>query len=365
MADPARPAIASGNPANVSPEGREWTSSARGGGTHRRAAVVVPFRTSRHDPARATNLVTMTAVVATLGLDLVIAEHATPADPHVALTVPATVVRVPATGPFSKAAAVNAGVTAAAAAGAEVVVLADADTLVDRRHLLACVRRVAAGFAPPITRPHGGADADSPLAADAAATRIDAIRPFGRLVHLDPDATAAVAATGRLPEPDPLPDPDPLPGPDPDPGPAAANPRPGEVIPFAGGVVVVSVAAFWRAGGMDETFVGWGGEDDAFSHALHRTGATRRVLHAGVAFHLWHRRSPAARVAHPHYPANARRAAWWRDAPDHEIARAVASGRRLLAQRYEMGSGEPTTIPSSAARPAANSTTVSASPGDG
>jgi predicted glycosyltransferase involved in capsule biosynthesis len=102
------------------------------------------------------------------------------------------------------------------------------------------------------------------------------------------------------------------------------------VIPLCGGIVVVRAEAFERAGGMDETFVGWGGEDDALSTALMRTGSDCRILRATPAYHLWHDRDPAQRYRHPDYERNAARAQWWRTASDAEIELAVAAGRRRL-----------------------------------
>ena len=73
-----------------------------------------------------------------------------------------------ADGPFSKAAACNAGygVTSTPA-----IALVDADMLVDRRSFLGCVERVLGG--------------------------VDVIRPFGHLVDLDPTTSASVARRCR------------------------------------------------------------------------------------------------------------------------------------------------------------------------
>src|SRR5690606_20432494 len=54
-----------------------------------------------------------------------------------------------------------------------------------------------------------------------------------------------------------------------------------------GGCMVIDCDAYWAAGGQDEGFVGWGGEDVAFWAACEALlGET--VRHAGVLYGLWH-----------------------------------------------------------------------------
>jgi glycosyltransferase involved in cell wall biosynthesis len=54
-----------------------------------------------------------------------------------------------------------------------------------------------------------------------------------------------------------------------------------------GGVLVIDHDAYWDAGGQDEGFHGWGGEDVAFRHACDALlGQT--VRHDGTLFGLWH-----------------------------------------------------------------------------
>ena len=53
--------------------------------------------------------------------------------------------------------------------------------------------------------------------------------------------------------------------------------------------------SYWRAdaiavNGYDETFEGWGKEDDDFAHRLCRSGVEKRAVRfAGLAYHLWHK----------------------------------------------------------------------------
>jgi hypothetical protein len=56
---------------------------------------------------------------------------------------------------------------------------------------------------------------------------------------------------------------------------------------FAGKLFVISRENFEAVGGFDERFIGWGGEDDAFSHAA-RTICGKLINLEGKVFHLWH-----------------------------------------------------------------------------
>jgi N-terminal domain of galactosyltransferase len=65
-------------------------------------------------------------------------------------------------------------------------------------------------------------------------------------------------------------------------------------IPGAqGGIMVMRTDAWQRAGGMCESFIGWGYEDNAWHAAVWRT-LGRPVRHEGTAWHLWH---PAQRYS--------------------------------------------------------------------
>lgn len=68
-----------------------------------------------------------------------------------------------------------------------------------------------------------------------------------------------------------------------------------------GGVWVIRADAWWRAGGMDEKFVGWGFEDDAF-HVAANTLLGETVRHAGAITHLYH--TPAVNQNSATYKAN-------------------------------------------------------------
>jgi hypothetical protein len=68
--------------------------------------------------------------------------------------------------------------------------------------------------------------------------------------------------------------------------------------PAGGGVVILSRAAFDEVGGMDERFTEWGWEDQAFGRALGTlVGPYRRLT--SVLHHLWHPPAIASRKPSP------------------------------------------------------------------
>ncbi len=253
----------------------------------------MPFR-SGANPERQRNLAIILRWLADLPVTILLSEQSDSRDADISFLPDAVHVWESSSDPSSKAAACNAGV---AAALTPVVALIDADTLVSPAALLSCVDRIA----------HPG-----------DRTPIAAIRPFGCLVDLDDAATEKMHRTGVLPAA----------------GSASGDAsRALEHIPLAGGILVIDREAYLAVGGMDESFRGWGGEDDAFSHALIRSGVDSRILRDEVAFHLWHAREADDRYEHPHYAANAERARWWADCSDAEFAHAIAAGQEVLARR--------------------------------
>lgn len=67
-----------------------------------------------------------------------------------------------------------------------------------------------------------------------------------------------------------------------------------------GTAYVTTPTAWWDIGGMDERFTGWGFEDTAFAIA-HRTLKQPMPRHEGMATQLWHPSAP--RLGDPHYDA--------------------------------------------------------------
>lgn len=134
---------------------------------------------------------------------------------------------------FNRAAARNAGVLACG--DADVLVVCDAD------------------FLPPL---------DAVLAACKGALEDGRLhQPFTEALYLTEAETASYLAHEGLPA------------------------RSGADL--TGGCFVMTPEAWFAAGGMDERFEGWGGEDDAFRIAA-ETLLGPRVHHEGVMPHLWH-----------------------------------------------------------------------------
>jgi hypothetical protein len=155
--------------------------------------------------------------------------------------------------PFSRAGSRNHGVRLAQDVGAEVVVLCDADTLPEREPLLAAIDGA-----------HDG------------------------LLHLPYTRYRSLTRRGlaQYRRGDPLMDCD------------VDHDHEGAT----GGVIVIRVDAWWRAGGMDERFQGWGHEDAAFRLAADTLlGPT--VRHPGAIHHLWHARE--WNLGSPEFRANA------------------------------------------------------------
>lgn len=241
--------------------------------------AIVPYRV---DPEglRRRNAEVVLRWLAEAGVVTVLAEHADVPDEELALPRSAARVLTRASGaPFNKSAACNAGFRAA---DADIIALVDADTLMPTTPFLAC--------------------------ADAVADEFDVVRPFGRLLELDEAASAEVASGAPLPT---------LPagGHDDD--------RGGERIPLCGGLVIMRGSAYASVGGMDEAFRGWGGEDDALSIALIRSGSLARINTGGVAVHLAHSRTLSSRYQHPDYAGNLERAASWHTMSDADFARVI------------------------------------------
>lgn len=141
------------------------------------------------------------------------------------------------------------------------------------------------------------ADADMFMPGDVLARAVavcgrhyDAVNPYSSLVDLTEGETRAFLAGDLDPE-------------------AVQRKRledrrpQGEHICFCGGICVFRREAYFALGGMDERFLGWGGEDDAMSLNLQRYTDRLAVQRDSVAWHLWHPRAPD-RYRHAHYRTN-------------------------------------------------------------
>lgn len=79
-----------------------------------------------------------------------------------------------------------------------------------------------------------------------------------------------------------------------------------------GGALLVRTAFLKQYGGMDESFVGWGGEDDAWFTRAVVLGQAAATRGRAVVYHLHHTRSAAGpdhATSNPHYAANVERLA--------------------------------------------------------
>ncbi len=98
---------------------------------------------------------------------------------------------------------------------------------------------------------------------------------------------------------------------------------------YRSGVVVVHRELWNRVGGMDDGFVGWGGEDDAFADACEVLGAGPPTRLEGEVWHLWHPPSKPDK-ADPLYRANLQRYGAYRRARKSPTAMAALINERIL-----------------------------------
>jgi len=85
----------------------------------------------------------------------------------------------------------------------------------------------------------------------------------------------------------------------------------GEYVCFCGGIFLMRRGVYEELGGLDERFLGWGGEDDAMTAKLSRLAKHCAVARNRIAYHLWHERSTSSRYLHSHYQQNLARTKWY------------------------------------------------------
>lgn len=155
--------------------------------------------------------------------------------------------------PFSRAGSRNRGVQLAQDVGCDVVVICDADTLVEREALLGAIEACADGLLHLPYRRYRSLTRRGLAQYNSGTPLLDC--------EVDHDHEWAT-----------------------------------------GGIYVIQAQAWWRAGGMDEAFRSWGFEDSAYRIAADALlGPT--VRHEGVIHHLWH--GPEWNIGSPQYNANA------------------------------------------------------------
>jgi hypothetical protein len=108
-----------------------------------------------------------------------------------------------------------------------------------------------------------------------------------------------------------------------------------EFVVFAGGLFVIGREPYLRLGGFDERFRGWGGEDDAMTIKLRRTGMRLAECGDHPALHLWHPREPEAKMGQPHYAANRKLLADYAAYRDDELARLCEVQRQLVGNPHK------------------------------
>lgn len=148
-----------------------------------------------------------------------------------------------------------------------------------------------------------------------------AVKPYRRLIDLT-DAESEPVRAGdfaRVPARDPRAAPD--------------REAIGERVVFAGGSFVIHRNAFVALGGWDERFVGWGGEDDAFSYRIERSRIACTELDISPAMHLWHARRREATFDQPFYAANRLLLDDYRRYADAQLDRLAEVQMQVLGRR--------------------------------
>lgn len=166
-----------------------------------------------------------------------------------------------ATGLFNKSRAINEG---AKHATSNVLVLADADMILDHTALDLCIQ--------------------------ACSDHVDAVNPYTHLVDLSEQERLSFIQSRALPTKEALT--------------LSDRQKEGEVLCFCGGIYLMKKQVFQDVGGMDEAFQGWGGEDDAMSIKLNTLNISQLIKHSQLAYHLWHQRDLNDRYQHVNYQAN-------------------------------------------------------------
>ena len=259
-----------------------------------RASYLITYRESQSKERRENLLAVLGWLAGVGGIETIVVEQDAAPALEAGFAPAARIVFARNPGPFNKGWGLN---VAARSAQAPVLALGDADVL-----------------AP------GGFEA----ALEACLRDADAAKPYRRIVDLTPEESARVCAGAWdfVPE-----------------RPADAPPdrqAQGEHVSFGGGLFLVRRDLFGRLGGFDERFRGWGGEDDAMTLKLARSGARLVELGERPALHLWHPRAHEATFGQPHYEANRALIAEYAAYGNAELKRLCEVGRQLAgnADKY-------------------------------
>jgi hypothetical protein len=214
--------------------------------TSQHVAIVIPFRSSSDTPLRTANLRAVVGALERQQLPrdqysiILVEEAAETTVPDDLASEVDTFIRLPYTGPFNKALALNTGV--AAAPSDAVLCLLDGDIAPDEHFVARNASRVA-------TQPD------------------EAHLPYSDMFCLLPEDSAAIRRGEQ-------------------PGDSA---RSGYVITHPpGGCVFLTAALYRTVDGFDERFIGWGGEDRDFINRIEARTNVRR--HPELLTHLHHER---------------------------------------------------------------------------
>ena len=257
-----------------------------------RTSAIVTYRGADGSERRANLDAVLAWLAATPGIEAIVVEQ--DAHPRLAAPLPhpgAAVVFAYNPGPFNKAWGLNVGARHAAAA---VLAFGDADVIVP-----------------------GGLG----QAAAHCESSMQVAKPYTTLVDLTEDESRRVREHGA----------------------AAALPidvaarrdrdAAGERLALCGGWFAMRRDAFVALGGFDERFVGWGGEDDAMTLKVELARLATVELDPGPALHLWHPRSHATTLGHPHYASNVALLADYARYDEATLARVFEVGRQVFGHR--------------------------------
>jgi predicted glycosyltransferase involved in capsule biosynthesis len=102
---------------------------------------------------------------------------------------------------------------------------------------------------------------------------------------------------------------------------------------FAGGAFAIRKRSFCKIGGFDESFIGWGGEDDAFTVKMDKL-CRYLTLKDNVSYHLYHDRLFTGTANHIHYGNNVNLVAKIKDMGYDELVSYCVSIRGKFNEMY-------------------------------
>lgn len=153
-------------------------------------------------------------------------------------------------------------------------------------------------------------------------TTADAVNPYGKIIDLDLGSNKYIPSDFRL---------------------SAINlqGKARKGICFCGGLVFFRRSFFEELGGFDESFEGWGGEDNAMSVKVHRSIDLEILPHRlyytfekNIAYHLWHESTPKDTYKHKGYARNLALSEQYYNLEKEDIKDLLTAQRQLFSQKY-------------------------------